>query len=239
MRLRFAFAAVVSLALAVLATAAEPITGPSKLKAGTIGVYTVADEVTAFDVPAGLSIVERPGEWFLTGVPGTYTVKCAVLKVDWEKKKSSFRFVLLPVTIEGDIPPAPPPPPPGPDPPAPVPTPPTPGPGPGPMPVPPGKRFLLVVEETGESPLWRSLIRDSTVVQSKLKAGGHVMRWVDKDVTDKTGATPKDLAPYIERSRGKPLPRLFVVTQGGTVLFEGDLPSKDSEFVDILTKAGG
>lgn len=140
------------------------------------------------------------------------------------------------LVVVGDTPPAPPGPSPGP----------APGPSPGPTPVPPPappapltKLHLLLVEETADAAAGRGKYLSDPALRARVKAKGHNLRVIDKDVTDASGKPPRDLAPYLERARGKGFPQLYLVNQDGRVLYEGALPPTPEELLKLLDKIGG
>jgi hypothetical protein len=117
MRLPIKLAIALLLFFAAMAYGA-PIEGPASFPAGKIGVFTVkAKGMLNVPIPAGLDVQQRPGEWFVTGVPGTYTLSGSDYWVDFDSKKFGFDPVNLTFTI-GDGTPVPP----GPNPPQPNPT---------------------------------------------------------------------------------------------------------------------
>lgn len=136
-------------------------------------------------------------------------------------------------TITVDYIPAPAP---VPVPPAPTPTPPVP---PTPAPVVAGKRFIVIVEETGDAVPARGVMLANAALAARIKDKGHLWRCVDKDNKTASGNAPADLAPYIDRAKATKVPRLFIVAETGDVVFEGDPPADPAKFLDVLTKAGG
>jgi hypothetical protein len=124
--------------------------------------------------------------------------------------------------------------------PAPVPpTPPAPDPKPSPAPVEPGKRFILVIEETNDGGLERGKMFADRDLFARIKSQGHVWRAADKDTVDAKGQPPADLKPYLDRAKGQQLPRLFVIDPAGRVLVEEQLPSTPGAVLDLIKKAGG
>lgn len=117
--------------------------------------------------------------------------------------------------------------------------PPDPKPNPTPGPVAEGKRWLLVVEESADATPARGKLLTDPALFARIKERGHVFRVCDKDVKDATGGVPSDLKPWLERARGKPLPRLFVVAPDGAVLVDEVCPATAAGVLSLLTKAGG
>lgn len=137
--------------------------------------------------------------------------------------------------------------------PAPKPAP-NPGPQPGPQPnpqpepkptpvVPAGKRFILIIEETGDAVASRGIIFADPALSARTKEQGHKWRVVDKDNKTATGSTPADLEPYFKEAAGKKLPRMYVVAPDGTPTYVGDAPNDPAtvagQMLDIIKKAGG
>lgn len=112
-------------------------------------------------------------------------------------------------------------------------------PKPDPKPVVEGKRWLLIIEETADATPSRGKLLTDAVLFDRIKEKGHVFRVADVDVKDANGNVPADLKPYIERSTGKKLPRLFIVAPDGTVLTDEPCPTGAAEVVELLRRAGG
>jgi hypothetical protein len=123
--------------------------------------------------------------------------------------------------------------------PPPVPVPPPVPPEPKPEPVAPGKRFILVIEETNDGGLERGKMFADRDLFARIRSQGHVWRVADQNVVDPKGQPPADLKPYLDRAKGQQLPRLFVIDPAGRVLVEEQLPSTPGAVLDLIKKAGG
>ena len=179
-----------------------------------------------------VDVLEVDNRLVLVGPPGVYRVKCRAIRVSKDGRPVA-ETARVTVTVRG----APPPPPPQPDPPVP------PGPEPGPVPPTPAPTvkdlWILVVEETGEASERRGQWFADKDLAERIRSRGHRWRVVDKDAKDSRGAVPKDLAPWLERAKGKRLPRLFLIHPDGTVLHEGDAPATAKGLLEQIQKAGG
>lgn len=160
---------------------------------------------------------------------GTGRAELIVVKAGAKSETDVFRQVL---DVAGGPPEPKPPEPPGPKPPEP--------------PVPPKppaqqRLWLIVIEETGEATKGRGVFFADAALHQRIKDKGHRFRVVDKDVKDAGGQTPADVRPYVEhaRSSSAKLPRLYLVTTAGDVLFAGDVPSTPAALVALLEKHGG
>jgi len=170
--------------------------------------------------------------------PGKYRFVAVAAGGTGEQSRAEFT-----VTIPGTPVPPVPPNPPVPPGPGPQPNPnPQPGPGPNPAPVPAGKRFIVIVEETGESVAARGLILANGELAARITDKGHKFRVVDKDNKTATGNIPADIKPYIAEATGKTRPRLYIVAPDGTVCWYGDCPQGNdagAQILKLLTAAGG
>jgi hypothetical protein len=224
--MRYLCACACALALAVLAAAAPPdvpkeyvaesgevVEVVVKVKAGTSIGWRVAGDGGLFREV----ITDQPGEkvyWFTAKQDGVYPI------VFWTvgEKASSITFVRV-----------------GPPPPKPQPGPgPGPGPNPKPGPVAAGKRFVLLIEESGDAVAGRGAMFADPVLAARFKANGHRWRVVDKDNRTAAGAAPADVEPYLKEAAGKKLPRLYIVAPDGTVCWLGDAPTGGNTAADIL-----
>ena len=134
---------------------------------------------------------------------------------------------------------------PGPSPtPTPVPPPippPTPEPEPEPEPVAP-LWGALIIEETGQ----RTPEQAATLLSRELAlyfvTTKLAYRIEDQDAEGPDGTTPADLVPYIELAKkAGNLPRVFILSTDGTIVFQGYLPATSSAFVALMrqyTKGG-
>jgi hypothetical protein len=231
------FFVLLPLLLLLLAAPAAPaqlrITGDTKVREHTIARLTAegaADAALIWDVDQEdkVDAIEWGSSLFFVGPPGSYRIKCRAIRVkDGRPIAETARAT---VVIEAASPP-PPPPPPGPTPPPPPPPPPT--------PVVVKTLWILVVEETAEASANRGEFFANRELIDRIRAKGHRYRVADKDVKDKDGRQPADLAPWLKRAAGKSLPQLFLISQDGDILFEGPLPKTPAELVALMVKVGG
>ncbi len=223
----------IALALVLAApAAAEPlrILGPSTVPRDRL----VRLEARGADPAAGLiwdvfpevDAEESSGRLIWTAPPGVYTVKLrSVLQKDG---KTTIETARATVTVGEPIPP--------------IPVPPNPGPGPQPGPLPPApitRAWVVVVEETEDAAAERGRLMADRAIRDYLGAKGWKVRVVDKDVRDRDGNPPADVRPYLERSKGKKLPQVYIVDQDGNVRHEGALPLDPSDLLAMLKKIGG
>jgi hypothetical protein len=141
--MKFRLASAVALFAAAVAFAQPPIVGPSAFDQNTNATFKVdlPDPAgLALDVPAGLSIIKRDKEWYVTGCPGKYRLKGDYIDFDARKRVLvDFQFEIKPTQCNGVVPQ------------------PDPGPGPQPDPTPdpsvtpiidgPGFKALYVVDD--------------------------------------------------------------------------------------------
>lgn len=183
-----------------------------------------------------MSLLEIGNTLYFVAPPGTYRIKCRAIRlVDGRTIAETARVT---ITVTGRADPLPP----GPGPtPTPTPDPPEPGPAP-PTPTPPvdvKNLWLLVIEETAEAGERRGQLFASKELADRMKARGHKWRVVDKDAKDSRGQVPSDLKPWLDRAKGKRLPRLYLITPEGQIVFEGDLPTTAKGLLEQLQKVGG
>jgi hypothetical protein len=114
---------------------------------------------------------------------------------------------------------------------------PQPEPKPDPVPVPVGKMWTVIVEESGQLTPAQGRIVTSKSVADWIQSKGHHKAWViDKDALDENDKQPASLKEYI--ARAKSLPFLFLVSESGTVLFEGPLPESEAAVLQLMKKYG-
>ncbi len=115
---------------------------------------------------------------------------------------------------------------------------PDPTPDPVPPPVPVGKLWTVIVEESGQLTPAQGRIVASKAVADWIRSKGHHKAWViDKDVLDENDRPPASFQEYL--ARAKSLPCLFLVAEGGTVVYEGPLPESEAALLELLKKYGG
>jgi hypothetical protein len=116
---------------------------------------------------------------------------------------------------------------------------PQPDPDPAPQPHPePGKRWLLLIEESSQRHLHPGLadLITSPTLRAYAREQGHQVRFWDKDLARAANAPP-DALPWFSRA-GADLPRVFVLTEQGNILYEGPPPAA-ADAVPFLKKYGG
>ncbi len=106
-------------------------------------------------------------------------------------------------------------------------------------PIEPGKRIVLIVEETADAAANRAAVFADKGLRDYIAMKAHLWRCVDKDVVDGKGQTPKDLVPWIEKSKSAGIPRLFITTDKGKILYEGNVPTTADGILTQLKKVGG
>lgn len=119
---------------------------------------------------------------------------------------------------------------------------PDPDPDPGPVP-PPGKRFVLVIEESGEA----SAAEAKTLagLRRYLETQKHQWRFEDPDLRDASGNTPAWLADYLRRASDAKVQDPFIVigsfleSGGINVLTIEPLPQTADEAIDLVKEYGG
>lgn len=117
--------------------------------------------------------------------------------------------------------------------PVPTPTPVPPGPAPTPGPVEEGKRFILIVEETGDrSPAMNSFVFN--LRQDKALETKHMPPLIVDD--DQT--RDPNIASWIKKASPE-RPALIISDLKSNVLYNGRCPTAKAEFDKILKEAGG
>ena len=208
------------------------INGPNESIAGDLCVfYANVPEGTSLDwkidppTAAEKFKVDTSGRlaYFASAADGRYVV---FLASSIDGKAYGYTYVLV---QGGEVPPIPPPPPP-------------------PPPPQPGKRFVLVVDETsehGEKP-WIA----STLVglETYLVANKHGYRFQDPDVTNVDGETPEWLVPFIAKIKEAKIdyPAIIVgILKEGTEtgefiqMFVDPLPQTAEKAVELVKEHGG
>lgn len=124
------------------------------------------------------------------------------------------------------------------------PLPPGPKPPPDPTPDPARKDVsyrIVFVEETSLAAGERGSFLTNKSLDARMKAKGHNIRIVDKDVKGQDGSVPKDLTDILAEAASKPYPQVFLVDKAGkhkTVRFDAsklDVPA----LLKILDSNGG
>ncbi len=116
---------------------------------------------------------------------------------------------------------------------------PGPEPQPDPTPVPPDKLFVLIVRESAKVTPAQGQIFTSKAIREHLLAKSYKLRVADPDELDADGQVPTDIGPYLERCQGKTLPQLFITSDQGALLYEGELPATEAATLALLKSKGG
>lgn len=112
-----------------------------------------------------------------------------------------------------------------------------PQPSPAPEPTPVGKMWTVIVEESGQLTPAQGKVVASKAAADWIETKRHHKAWViDKDALDENDKRPASLKQYV--GRAKSLPFLFLVSETGTVLYEGPLPETETALVELLKKHG-
>jgi hypothetical protein len=142
--------------------------------------------------------------------PGKYTVRCVL--VHFEKKKLSQEKLEVVIGT------------------------PEPEPDPNPIPPPPpvpGKRWIILIEETSErTPQLASVLTDArNVWRPYLKTQGHYFRAWDRD------NVPPDGVTWLAECES--VPTLFISDEEGNVSYKGPPPSTPQAMLDLIKEHGG
>jgi hypothetical protein len=97
----------------------------------------------------------------------------------------------------------------------------------------------VVIEETTTAPAWRGLMVNDPTLAAYFKAKGHRLLVKDQNVVDQNGQPPKDVKRFLDATKGKALPYVFLVDVKGNVVAQGDLPPTSAELILWLQKWGG
>lgn len=154
--------------------------------------------------------------------PGSYRVKARSVRL--KDGKVLIETARLTVTIDGGVIPTPPDPPPTPTP--------TPTPASGPF-------WLLVIEETGEASGARGDFFANKELRSRIVTKSHKYRVADKDVKGRDGKPPPDMAPWLDRTKGKKLPWLYIIDAKGNIAFDAEMVRTPADLIKLLDKLGG
>jgi hypothetical protein len=134
------------------------------------------------------------------------------------------------VEVIGEV--KPPPPGPGPTPPPPQPDPPAP-------PVTPQKLFVVIIEETADAVVNRGTFLADKELAARMKEKGHKFRVADQNVTNADNQPPADLVRFLEASKGKSLPQLFLVDEKGKIIKQLNLPATPALLLEEIKRVGG
>lgn len=163
----------------------------------------------------------------LAGPPGEYEVVCQLVKVDKEGNADGEELTRK-VTLTGGAGPAPP----------------GPGPKPTPDPVDPARKDVsyrvVFVEETSAAAGGRGAMFTNRALDARMRERGHSYRIVDKDVTDKDGGVPADLADLLKLASQKAYPQVFLVDKAGKLkTLQFDAPADAAALTQLLSANGG
>lgn len=122
-----------------------------------------------------------------------------------------------------------------------APFPPGPMPGPTPIIVTPSKLRIVIVEETADATAGRGAMFADLKLSARMKDKGHSWRVVDQNVVGPDRKTPPaDVVEYLDASKGKALPQIYLVDEAGTTRYKGDWGKKTAaELVLLLSQWGG
>jgi len=140
--------------------------------------------------------------------PGTYTVRCVLVHFE-NKRLAQEKLEVVIGTPDPDPDPIPPPPP------------------------EPGKRWIIIIEESSErTPQFASMLVDAqNVWRGYVKSSGHQFRLWDKDVVPRDGASWRDKAQGV--------PTLFIADTDGRILYQGDPPTSSAQMLALIKEYGG
>jgi hypothetical protein len=122
--------------------------------------------------------------------------------------------------------------------PEPSPTPPTPTP-PTPPPTPTKLTIAIVEDPEKTTAEQRHVLTDDA--WRNVATQKHDMRGIIPiDIKEaNTGKPPPALVPFLEATKGKPLPWVLLYNQTGSILWEGPLPSSGEALANLINKHGG
>ena len=101
------------------------------------------------------------------------------------------------------------------------------------------KLHILIIEETADAVPQRGAYLTEPNLWARIKDKGHDFQVVDKDVKDRTGQVPVNLKGWIDKTKDKKLPWLFLIGPDGTEVFSGPLPKLPVDLVAQLAAHGG
>lgn len=115
---------------------------------------------------------------------------------------------------------------------------------PGPTPTPivtPAKLRIVIVEETADATAGRGAMFADLKLSARMKERGHSWRVVDQNVTGPDRKTPPaDVVEFLDASKGKALPQIYLVDEAGTTRYKGDWGKKTAaELILLLSQWGG
>lgn len=212
------------------------IIGPNESTPGDLCVFNVDDGIPSSaslkwmidpDSAKGNFDVDSSGRkaYFASSVSGRYVF---FLSASIDGKAHAYKHVL----VQGGMPPVPPVPPVPPDPPIPE----------------PGKRFVMVISETGEHGEKPWISSSISGLESYAKEKGHVFRDQDPDVTNVEEKTPDWLKPFLQLVKDKKIeyPAIIIGTlkkdaEGIELeqMYAEPLPETPAKAIEILKGYGG
>ena len=157
--------------------------------------------------------------------------KNCLLGIAWiQNGKPDFALYALPLQYDGSPFPSPNP--------TPDPKPePKPEPKPDPPPPPIGKLWPIIIYESKDITPAQSKVITSKAVADFVQTKNHHKFWiVDKDAVDEKNQPPASIKEYTKRATT--LPFMFLVSEGGVIVFEGPLPD-EAGVLELLKKFGG
>jgi hypothetical protein len=98
---------------------------------------------------------------------------------------------------------------------------------------------FVVIEETADATADRALYFTDPRLAAVVRDQKLKYQVLDQNAVDATGSPPAGLKGYLDRAKGKKLPRLFVIDAGGKLLFEGDLPASAAGLAETLKRYKG
>lgn len=121
------------------------------------------------------------------------------------------------------------------------PVPPTPDPQPVDpvVPVADQKLFVVLIEESAEAVGTRGAMLADKTLNDRFKEKGHKWRVADKDVIGPDGQPPADLKRFLDLSKGKSLPQLFLVDEKGKIIKQLNAPRTAADLLSEIKKVGG
>lgn len=115
----------------------------------------------------------------------------------------------------------------------------TPPPKPDPLPITGKAAAFVVVEETSDAAADRALYFTDPRLAGVVRDQKLKYQVIDQHAVDAAGNPPAGLKGYLDRARGKKLPRVFVTDAGGKLLYEGDLPASSAGLAELLNRFKG
>lgn len=99
--------------------------------------------------------------------------------------------------------------------------------------------IVLVIEDTDAAAATRGAIFADAALAARMADKGHRFRVISKAVVGPDGQPPADVKRFLSAVIGKPIPQVFLVSGDGKTRFQGDLPAKASDLLDLIRRHGG